>query len=350
MGTRTGERTPLGDVAVFDGGLTEIAPATWAWLQPNGGLGESNAGLVVGDGAALLVDTLWDERLTAAMLAAIVPVCERAGAPIAHLFNTHGDGDHWYGNGLLGAGVEMIASAPAIEQMRSEPPSMLTRLAPVGTLAGLAGRAAAACPVPTACAGSPDSARCSAPTSSAGSSRGCRSTRSLPRPASTSAAERSSSASSAPPTPSGTRSPGSPTPAPCSPATSSSTASCRSCGPVRSATGSPPSSGSRRWDPEAVLGGHGPVGGVDEVRALRDHWTWLREQVLAAGGDADPAELAERLIRSAEFEPWREWRNPERTLVNVARIAATEPGGGGEIGMVERIKLIAAMGSGWPSD
>ena len=140
MGTPTGERTPLGDVAGFDGGLTEVAPGTWAWLQPNGGLGESNAGLVVGEGAALLVDTLWDERLTATMLAAVVAVCERAGAPLEHLFNTHGDGDHWYGNGLLGAGVEIVASAPAVEQMRSEPPSMLTRLAPVGTVAGLAGR------------------------------------------------------------------------------------------------------------------------------------------------------------------------------------------------------------------
>ena len=140
MGTSTGERTPLGDVAGFDGGLTEVAPGTWAWLQPNGGLGESNAGLVVGESAALLVDTLWDERLTATMLAAVVAVCERAGAPLGHLFNTHGDGDHWYGNGLLGAGVEIVASAPAVEQMRSEPPSMLTRLAPVGTVAGLAGR------------------------------------------------------------------------------------------------------------------------------------------------------------------------------------------------------------------
>ena len=93
-------------------------------MQPNGGLGESNAGLVVGDGEALLVDTLWDERLTAAMLAAMEPVLERSGAPIGQLFNTHGDGDHWYGNGLLGAGVEMIASSPAVEQMRAEPPSL----------------------------------------------------------------------------------------------------------------------------------------------------------------------------------------------------------------------------------
>ena len=110
MGTRTGETTPLGEAAGFDGGLVAIADRTWAWLQPNGGLGESNAGLVIGDGAALLVDTLWDERLTAAMLEAVVPACERAGAPLAHLFNTHGDGDHWYGNGLVPSEAEIVAT------------------------------------------------------------------------------------------------------------------------------------------------------------------------------------------------------------------------------------------------
>ncbi len=101
MGTSKGERTPLGNPVAFDGGLVEIGARTWAWIQPNGGLGESNAGLVVGDGEALLVDTLWDENLTAAMLSAMEPVTAAAGAPIGQLFNTHGDGDHWYGNGLL---------------------------------------------------------------------------------------------------------------------------------------------------------------------------------------------------------------------------------------------------------
>ena len=55
--------------------------------------------------------------------------------------------------------------------------------------------------------------------------------------------------------------------------------------------------------------------------------------------------LAERLVRSSDFEPWRGWRNPERTLVNVARIAATERGGGSEIGTAERMRLIAGMGA-----
>jgi 2-keto-4-pentenoate hydratase/2-oxohepta-3-ene-1,7-dioic acid hydratase in catechol pathway len=41
-------------------GLHEVADRVWAWMLPDGGFGWSNAGLVVGDGASLLVDTLFD--------------------------------------------------------------------------------------------------------------------------------------------------------------------------------------------------------------------------------------------------------------------------------------------------
>ena len=46
----------------------EVATDCYAYLQPDGGWGWSNAGLVVGDGRSLLVDTLFDLRLTEAML------------------------------------------------------------------------------------------------------------------------------------------------------------------------------------------------------------------------------------------------------------------------------------------
>ncbi len=49
-------------------GLHEIADGVWAYLQPDGGWGWSNAGLITGDGSSLLVDTLFDLRLTAEML------------------------------------------------------------------------------------------------------------------------------------------------------------------------------------------------------------------------------------------------------------------------------------------
>jgi cyclase len=104
--------------ARFDGGLREVAPRTWAWLQPNGGLGESNAGLVVGDGASLLVDTLWDERLTRRMLDAMEPLL--ADAPIRRAFVTHPDGDHWWGNAVLDPFVEIVALPACDRAIRAE--------------------------------------------------------------------------------------------------------------------------------------------------------------------------------------------------------------------------------------
>jgi cyclase len=98
--TLTATGTSLfGAPAAFAGGLQELAPRTFAWLQPNGDLGESNAGLVVGDGESLLVDTLWDVRLTRRMLHAMAT--KTTQAPITYVVNTHSDGDHWWGNQLL---------------------------------------------------------------------------------------------------------------------------------------------------------------------------------------------------------------------------------------------------------
>ena len=106
-------------------GLHEVADGTWAYLQPDGGWGWSNAGLVVGDGASLLVDTLFDLRLTSEMLSAMGPVVRTA--PIATLVNTHANGDHCYGNQLV-QGAEIVASAATAEEMPEVPPAMLAAL------------------------------------------------------------------------------------------------------------------------------------------------------------------------------------------------------------------------------
>jgi glyoxylase-like metal-dependent hydrolase (beta-lactamase superfamily II) len=127
--------------ARFEGGLREVAPGVHAWLQPNGMLGESNAALVVGDGASLLVDTLWDPRLTRRMLAAFAPLT--AGAPIARLVNTHSDGDHWWGNQEL-EGREIVATEAAAAVMATQTPAEMKRF---GALAR-ALRAAGALPLP----------------------------------------------------------------------------------------------------------------------------------------------------------------------------------------------------------
>ena len=91
-------------------GLHEIADGVWAYLQPDGGWGWSNAGLVTGDDSSLLVDTLFDLRLTAEMLEqmrATTPAADR----IATVVNTHANGDHCYGNALLG--VRRSSQRPA---------------------------------------------------------------------------------------------------------------------------------------------------------------------------------------------------------------------------------------------
>jgi cyclase len=124
--------------ARFAGGLREVAPGVHAWLQPNGSWGESNAGLVVGDGASLLVDTLWDARLTARMLGAMRPLVERG--PIATVVNTHSDGDHWWGNQLV-ARAEIVATEAAARVMGGESPDEMIRFGRLGAAFRLAGGA-----------------------------------------------------------------------------------------------------------------------------------------------------------------------------------------------------------------
>ncbi len=102
-------QTLTGAPARFAKGLREMAPGTFAWLQPNGGLGEANAGLVVGEDASLLIDTLWDQTLASEMLEAMRSAT--AGAPIRTVINTHSDGDHWWGNRVVPADAEIITGS-----------------------------------------------------------------------------------------------------------------------------------------------------------------------------------------------------------------------------------------------
>ncbi|MFJ9250512.1 MBL fold metallo-hydrolase [Streptomyces sp. NPDC101776] len=104
-----------------------------AWLQAEGGWGMSNAGLIAGRGEALLVDTLYDLRLTRRMLKAFEAVTARA--PITTVVNTHGNGDHWFGNQLVES-AEIIASHASLTDMRQVQPADMTRLLAADTAAG----------------------------------------------------------------------------------------------------------------------------------------------------------------------------------------------------------------------
>ncbi len=111
----------------FTEGLHHIGDGLHAYLQPDGGFGFSNAGLIADSGQTLLVDTLYDEKLTAKMLR-VMRDAEPAAAAIGILANTHSNGDHTYGNGLMGPEARIIASHAAIEEMNQLNPATSARL------------------------------------------------------------------------------------------------------------------------------------------------------------------------------------------------------------------------------
>jgi cyclase len=103
-------------------GLKDIGNGVWAYLLPDGSWGWSNAGLIVDGDQTLLVDTLFDLKLTAEMLAEMrrsIPAAEH----INTLFNTHHNGDHTFGNQLV-QGAEIVASAATFDEMDPTHPAL----------------------------------------------------------------------------------------------------------------------------------------------------------------------------------------------------------------------------------
>jgi cyclase len=112
--------------AAYTKGLHEVGDGLFAYLQPDGGWGWSNAGLVVGGESTLLIDTLFDLRLTEEMLQAMRRAVPSA-ARIDTLVNTHANGDHCYGNQLVGDAL-IVASARTAEEMTELPPAAMAML------------------------------------------------------------------------------------------------------------------------------------------------------------------------------------------------------------------------------
>jgi cyclase len=112
--------------AQYTKGLHELGDGLWAYLQPTGTWGYSNAGLIAGGGTSTLVDTLFDLRLTREMLDAMAPVT--AASPIDVLVNTHANGDHCYGNELVPDRARVYATVAATEEMKLVPASLLHEL------------------------------------------------------------------------------------------------------------------------------------------------------------------------------------------------------------------------------
>ena len=93
-------------------GLEDLGGGLYGWLQPDGSWGYSNAGLITDSGQSLLVDTLFDLRLTQEMLTAMADATAAARS-IDTLVNTHANGDHCYGNQLVSSATIIASRATA---------------------------------------------------------------------------------------------------------------------------------------------------------------------------------------------------------------------------------------------
>lgn len=109
-----------------DARLEDLGGGIFAWLQPDGSWGLANAGLVSDGGASLLVDTLYDLPLTQRMLDAMADATP-AARKIDTLVNTHANGDHCYGNQLVGD-ARIITSTATAEEWDEVRPEMMAQM------------------------------------------------------------------------------------------------------------------------------------------------------------------------------------------------------------------------------
>ncbi len=119
-------------------GLKDIGSGLYAWLQPDGGWGWSNAGLIHDGDAALLVDTLFDMALTREMLGCMRDATGIGADAISTIVNTHANGDHCHGNGCCPR-AEIIASQASAREMAEVPASLLAQFKRAGPALGQAG-------------------------------------------------------------------------------------------------------------------------------------------------------------------------------------------------------------------
>ncbi|HYL98995.1 MAG TPA: MBL fold metallo-hydrolase [Blastocatellia bacterium] len=97
----------------WKGGLEEIAPNAYAYTQPHGELGVSNAGFLLDNDGGLAVDALLVPSMTRRFLEAIRKITTR---PVSQLINTHHHVDH-VGGSFLFEDAQIISHVHAREEL-----------------------------------------------------------------------------------------------------------------------------------------------------------------------------------------------------------------------------------------
>ena len=294
-------------------GLTQIGDGTWAFVREPGGWGEANTGLIVAPGSAsMVVDTVWDTAWAKRVAEVQRPLV--ADAPITEAVNTHSDGDHWWGNDTLPPTARITTSRAALAGMHEDlPPAALAVLAAAG---GLLGKL----PGPVGAAGA-YMARVR------GGARFPRRTPRLP--------DRTFDTRDV--VEIGGRRVELEQLGPCHTA-GDLVVHVPDAGVVFTGDllfiGSTPilwhgplenwfSALDRllSWDAAAYVPGHGPLCGKAEIHSLRNYWAWVND----AGRDLHsagipPLHAARELLRSSEFDQWREWESPERVVLSLSTL------------------------------
>ena len=111
----------------FKKGLIDLGEHIYCYLQPDGGWGWSNAGLVTDGDESLIVDTLFDEDLTYQMLKRMQKAEPKAMKNVVSLVNSHSNGDHCNGNNCVDTS-EIICSESTLEEMSHESPEIMASL------------------------------------------------------------------------------------------------------------------------------------------------------------------------------------------------------------------------------
>lgn len=111
----------------FEKGLHDIGDGIYAWLQPDGGWGWSNAGLICDSGESLVVDTLMDAPLTQTMLDRFLDAERECMTEIDAVVNTHHNGDHCNGNSCCG-NAQIISHVSTKQEMAKEDPASMVAM------------------------------------------------------------------------------------------------------------------------------------------------------------------------------------------------------------------------------
>lgn len=122
----------------YSKGLEELGTGIYAYLQPDGSWGWSNAGLITSGGQSMLIDTLYTLELTREMIETM-----RRAIPATRSFdtlvNSHADGDHTWGNQLIEA-AQIVATTNTLEDMGDFLPEEAMRMRSGDPGMGIAGR------------------------------------------------------------------------------------------------------------------------------------------------------------------------------------------------------------------